>query len=110
MDGMRTSLPAGLSAKLNNFLAECNKWQLLDNLNSLMGRIWITYSMHHGMQQVGKWLEIMEEQIKTGVRLLKLCEEILDGDSEEVDMLNGEGFRELWRGVQQVRNFASLNH
>lgn len=98
--GMKTALPAAISDKLDMLLAECNDWHLLDDLSSLPRRIWITYSMHYGMGQVDKWVEIIEEQIGTGIKLLKMSEEILDG--EDVNMLNGEGCRELWRELQQA--------
>lgn len=93
-------LPAAISTKLDGFLAQCNSWHLLDDLNSLPGRIWITYSMHHGMQQVDKWIEIIKEQITTGLELLNVYEGIFYG--EDVEILHAEGCRELWREMQQV--------
>lgn len=96
---MKTALPTTISDKLDTLFAKCNDWHLLDDLSALPRRIWITYSMHHSMGQVDKWVEIIEEQIGTGVELLKMSEGILDG--EDVNMLDGEGCRELWRELQQ---------
>jgi hypothetical protein len=52
------------------------------------------------MQQIQKWIEIIEEQISTGLELLRMVGTILD--DEEVDSLSGEGCRELWRETQQA--------
>lgn len=96
----RTSLPPSTSARLDDFLAKCNNWHLLEDSGSLPGRIWITYTLHRGMQQIQKWIEIIEEQISTGLELLRMAGNILD--DEEVDSLSGEGCRELWRETQQA--------
>lgn len=56
--------------------------------------------MYYGMQHLGKFLEIIADQISTGIRLLEMCTGILDG--EELDTLDGRGFRGLWREILPV--------
>jgi hypothetical protein len=52
------------------------------------------------MQNIEKWIEDVEEQISTGLEILRLGGNILEG--EEVDGLDANGCRELWRELQQA--------
>jgi len=56
--------------------------------------------MYHGMQHVEKWVETAEEQIATGLEILRLGGDLLE--CKEVEGLDANGCRELWRELQQV--------